>query len=174
MPPRSPEKTFELLFLLLFLKYLVMLANSNQISMEKYQELRPTGSSRPRAYGLPKIHKNDVPLRPIMSMSGSAAYDISRWLARLLDPVVELFSSRCVKDSFEFVDKLKNADVPSNGIMCSYDVVSLFPNVPLDHTIEICRQTLYHHNDICPPTPHEDEFVEFAPESNIRRGIFIQ
>ena len=44
--------------------------------------------------------------------------------------------------------------------MCSYDVVSLFTNVPLDHTIEICRQTLYHHNDICPPTLHEDEFVE--------------
>ena len=105
-------------------------------------------------------YMNEVPLRPIISMSGSAAYDISRWLARLLDPVVELFSSRCVKGSFEFVDKLKNADVPSNRIMCSYDVVSLFTNVPLDPTIEICRQTLFHHNDICPPTLDEDEFVE--------------
>ena len=132
--------------------------------MGEQQELRPTGSSRPRAYGLPKIHKNEVPLRPIISMSGSAVYDISRWLARLLNPVVELFSSRCVKDSFEFVDIRKNADVPSNGIMCSYDVVSLFTNVPLDHTIEIWRQTLYHRDDICPPPLHEDEFVELLPK----------
>ena len=44
--------------------------------------------------------------------------------------------------------------------MNTCDIVSLFTNVPLDHTMEICRQTLYHHNNICPPTLHEDEFVE--------------
>ena len=39
-----------------------------------------SGSVRPLMYGLPKIHKPYVPLRPILSMRGSAQYDLSKWL----------------------------------------------------------------------------------------------
>ena len=37
-----------------------------------------------------------------------------------------------------------------NGIMCSFDVCSLFTNVPLDETIKICLEKLYSLPD--PPT----------------------
>ena len=37
-----------------------------------YEAIRPTGSLRPRMYGLPKTHKEDIPLRPILSMVGSS------------------------------------------------------------------------------------------------------
>ena len=37
-----------------------------------YQNIRPTGSQRPKMYGLPKTHKTNVPLRPILSMTGSS------------------------------------------------------------------------------------------------------
>ena len=47
-----------------------------------YELIRPTGSQRPRMYCLPKIHKKDVskthkkdvPLRPVLSMTGSAQH----------------------------------------------------------------------------------------------------
>ena len=35
-----------------------------------YKEIRQTGSLRPRLCGLPKVHKKEVPLRPILSMVG--------------------------------------------------------------------------------------------------------
>ena len=48
------------------------------------------GSSRPRMYGLPKNHKSSCPLRPILSMSSSPQYAVSRWLCSLLKPVLSL------------------------------------------------------------------------------------
>ena len=92
-------------------------------------------------------------------MSGSAQYSISRWLAQLLDPVRKMYSAKCIKDSFAFIDLLRNTEVPNGGIMCSYEAVSLFTNVPLEHTVDICRKTLYH-DEICPPTLREKGFVD--------------
>ena len=42
-----------------------------------YRRIRPTGS-RPRMYDLPKIYKQDVPLRPILSMTGSAQHQLAQ------------------------------------------------------------------------------------------------
>ena len=43
--------------------------------------------------------------------------------------------------------------------MCSFDVVSLFTNIPLDETITICANTLCH-TDITPPEIPEGAFCE--------------
>ena len=44
-------------------KRLLALLKSKLISEHTYQEIRPTGSQKPRMYGLPKTHKPNVPLR---------------------------------------------------------------------------------------------------------------
>ena len=41
-----------------------------------YYAIRPTGSQRPRIYGLPKTHKEDTPLCPMLSMTGSSHYEL--------------------------------------------------------------------------------------------------
>ena len=43
--------------------------------------------------------------------------------------------------------------------LCSFDISSLFTNVPLDETIEICADALYQGHLDCPPTP-QDTFRE--------------
>jgi len=139
-------------------QHLMHLMKSKQIEKWEYEAMTPDGSSRPRAYGLPKIHKQDVPLRPILSMSGSPQFSISKWLADMLAPVLSKYSTRCVKDSFEFGSIIRNTAVVPNAVMCSYDVVSLFTNVPLAETIDICCQSLYHSVDIAKPSLHENEF----------------
>ena len=39
-----------------------------------YKRLYPTGASTPKYYGLPKVHKEGVPLRPIISSRGAVTY----------------------------------------------------------------------------------------------------
>ena len=56
-----------------------------------YDAIRPTGSQRPRMYGLPKTHKEGTPLRPILSMTSSSHHKLGKWLASLLQPVLERF-----------------------------------------------------------------------------------
>ena len=67
-------------------KRLLELVNSKVLTNEVYDRIRPTGSQRPQMYGLPKIHKPNVPLRPILSMIGSAQHELAKWLSEVLDP----------------------------------------------------------------------------------------
>ena len=51
-------------------KWLLKLHKDGYFTELEYNEIRPTGSQRPRMYGLPKTHKPDVFLRSILSMIG--------------------------------------------------------------------------------------------------------
>ena len=93
-------------------------------------------------YRLPKIPNEGTPLRPILSATGSSHHEIGKWLAGLLQPVLERFSSHCILDSFTFTKTMQNLDIDPNVFMCSFDVSSLFTNVPLDKTIKICSDVL--------------------------------
>ena len=50
-------------------------------------------------------------------------------------------SNYCIKDSFSFVNNLRNESVLPDK-MCSFDIKSLFTNVPLEETIIICLDQL--------------------------------
>ena len=132
-------------------KFLCDLKKSGEIPSELYESIRSTGGTRPRMYGVPKIHKDGAPLRPILSMAGSPQYNVSQWLCKVLEPVRAKYNRHCIKDTFQFIDILKEkSQNRSGGFMCSFDVVSLFTNVPLDETIEICADVLYRDDDVEP------------------------
>ena len=90
-------------------KRLLKLLKKNSIPKSLYQNIRATGSQRPRMYGLPKTHKTNVPLRLILPLTGSSHYELSKWLASLLEPVLKRFSTHCIRDSFTFADAIQNS-----------------------------------------------------------------
>ena len=53
-----------------------------------YVRLRRSAATVPRLYGLPKVHKQDVPLRHIASFISSLTYQLSKFLVGLLAPIV--------------------------------------------------------------------------------------
>ena len=59
-------------------KRLLELVNKKVLARGVYDRIRPTGSQRPRMYGLPKAHKENVPLRPTLSMIGSSQHEIAK------------------------------------------------------------------------------------------------
>ena len=125
-------------------RHLLKLVKADELPQNVYQVIRPTGSQRPRMYGLPKIHKQNVPCRPILSMIGSAQHELAKFLAALLQPVLNRYSINCIQDSFTFAERIQKLSVnPNKCFLCSYDICSLFTNVPLAETIEICSQALY-------------------------------
>ena len=50
------------------------------ITDQLYQKMYPTGAVAPIFYGLPKIHKRGIPLRPIVSSRGSTNYEVAKEL----------------------------------------------------------------------------------------------
>ncbi|XP_046737536.1 uncharacterized protein LOC124406224 [Diprion similis] len=92
-----------------------------------------------RAYGLPKIHKPEVPFRIIVSFINSPTYK----LAKTLNSWIKIGLTRpasFIKDSFDLVDIIRGQVLPSNYILVSLDVVSLFTNVPLDLVINAIKK----------------------------------
>ncbi|VDO69709.1 unnamed protein product [Schistosoma margrebowiei] len=108
----------------------------NIINKEEFNFLQPMGSEYPHLYGLPKIRKPNIPLRPILSMCRSPTYNLAKWLTKLLDTIQRNLCKYSLKDSFELVDHSDDINIKEKT-MCSFDVNSLFTNVPLKKTIDI-------------------------------------
>ena len=123
---------------------MIKLVKADELPQNVYQVIRPTGSQRPKMYGLPKIHKQNAPCRSILSMIGSAQHELAKFLAALLQPVLNRYSINCIQDSFKFAERIQKLSVnPNKCFLCSYDICSLSTNVPLAETIEICSQAFY-------------------------------
>jgi hypothetical protein len=61
---------------------------------------------RASLYGLPKIHKEGIPLRPIVNTIGSPTYELESYVAKILGPLVGGTESY-IKDSNDFVNLIK-------------------------------------------------------------------
>ena len=111
-------------------------------------------------YGLPKTHKEGTPLWPILSMIRSSRHEPNKYIAELLTPVLKLYSSNRMKDSFIFVNFIKSCNFePTRTFLCYFDISSLFTNMPLDDAIGICVDALYRGHLDYPPFPG-DTFEE--------------
>src|SRR5215469_120300 len=90
-------------------------------------------------YGLPKIHKSDVPLRPIISNVNTITYKLAKWISNILSPLIGSISSSHVENSSVFVEKVRHV-VLSGKRMLSFDVTSLFTSVPTDVVLVWLRE----------------------------------
>ena len=94
-------------------------------------------------YGLAKIHKiftDGLPsFRPILSAFGTPTYKLAKFLVPILEPLTT--NEYTIKDSFAFAEELQSFD--SKLVMASFDVESLFTNIPLQETIDLCVENLF-------------------------------
>ncbi|XP_055591158.1 uncharacterized protein LOC129743207 [Uranotaenia lowii] len=89
----------------------------------------------PRIYGLPKIHKPERPLRPVVSTIGSATNSVARYLTDILNNIVGKTEYH-VKNSFVFAEDISKVRIPEGCVMFSLDVVSLYANVPAENAYD--------------------------------------
>ena len=82
-------------------------------------------------------------LRPIVSSIGTFNYNLARFLCDLLSLLVP--NDYSCKDTFSFVSQIKNANL-SRKFVVSYDVTSLFTNIPLQGTIDIAINLIFNPN----------------------------
>lgn len=88
-----------------------------------------------KIYIPPKIHRNNVPLGPIISSIDSPTYNISKHWSNLLQLLIGQ-TSTFVKDSTEFVEKMDNSTVDINDLLVRFDIVSLFTMMTIEETFD--------------------------------------
>ncbi|PFX32586.1 Phosphatidate phosphatase PPAPDC1A [Stylophora pistillata] len=102
------------------------------------------GSRLAHLYGLPKTHKQQLSMRPILSSTGTYNFALAKWLEEKLKPLS--LNQHTICDIFSFAEVIRETPLNPNDILVSYDVCALFTNVPLDETIEIIAEKAFKNN----------------------------
>ena len=107
--------------------------NNNEFLSHRYHknQLTLTNTTLAKGYGLPKIHKENAPLRPIISLVNSPTHLLAKIIYNELKESIKLPESH-INNSFELKDKLKNFKLHDEHILLSLDVKSLFTNIPVE------------------------------------------
>ena len=99
-----------------------------------YSRIHPTSTTTPSLYGLSKLHKPGVPLRPILFCCSSYNHECARWLFQSLVNLRQHPTN--TPDTFHFLTKLSSQNI-KNHTMVSFDVKSLFTNIPTSFTTQL-------------------------------------
>lgn len=86
-------------------------------------------------YGIPKIHKDGIPLSAIVSARGSAWHRSTRFLVNIITPLVGKPSSY-VQNSAHFVEIINNAPIHPN------QMIGLFTKAFTDEALTVIRKKL--------------------------------
>ena len=104
---------------------LLLLNRKRSIPDALYMRLRSSCGRTPALYGLPKVYKPGVPLRPIASFETLSTYQ-----AMILSPLVGRSQSN-VRNSRDFATFIREQTLSDDEVLVSFNVVSLFTNVPM-------------------------------------------
>lgn len=95
-------------------------------------------------YSLPKVHKPNTPLRPIVN---SLIYQLSKHLVSILSPLTGTLDSH-VPNSSDFAAFITAQTLNPGEILVTFDV-SLFTNVPVELAISVVRTQLAQDTSLC-------------------------
>nr|XP_027213046.1 uncharacterized protein LOC113806129 [Penaeus vannamei] len=96
-------------------RMLKCLKDSDTISSDTYNQLRASGSLPGMLYGLPKIYKPDVPIRPILSVLKTFNYNLAKFLVPILKPITT--NEYTVHNSFDFAKQMSTISLENNKLL---------------------------------------------------------
>ena len=121
---------------------LKLLKNKEIIDRSTYKSIKPVGSRPGILYRLGKIHKATCnglpPFCPIVPVIGTPTCKLAKFLLKFLTPSTA--NGYTDIDSFHFGEEICQQN--PNLHMASLDIDSLFTNIPLDETSDICIDNL--------------------------------
>ena len=129
------------------LKYLDHTLERGLIIQDMYQFLTANKDPRkPIIYFPKKLHKTSISVRPIVSNINSPTCQLSAFLDNLLKPLVNQHE-QILKNSTQLINEIEANNFPTNSILVTADVKSLYPSIPIDESIEIIIGLIEKHND---------------------------
>nr|VZI20829.1 unnamed protein product [Spirometra erinaceieuropaei] len=134
--------------------------------------MKPSDSATARFYGLLKVYKANIPLRPIVSLRGTPTYGLATWVFARLKFLAE-GSPTTVASVNQFLQRLKHLKLEPDESMVSFAVVSLFTSIPQQLAIDVVRQLLvdrYNESDNPLKTEHLMELLRYCLKTNFTFG----
>ena len=108
----------------------------------------PHDTRFPELYGLPKDHKQNLPLRPVVSACDSPVTGISVVLERILHQLLAFVPSHLIntKDALDNIRTIyPGLKAPAGTILATMDVVGLYPSIPIEEGVNAVSDVLEQH-----------------------------
>ena len=146
---------------ILFNGLIVIIEKYKDVCSEKdknyiLQELDNQNLTLCKFYISPKVHKDIYDTRPICSNLNYALYYVSKYIHKMLLPIMTYYTNHTNTDSpilnnnMQLLEQLDNISLVKKPILLSADVSSLYPNIPIDDALDYIREILYNkkHNTL--------------------------
>jgi hypothetical protein len=98
----------------------------------------------PLFYGLPKVNKNPISLRPVVSCINSFSSIFSTWLDFKMKDLIPYVQSY-TKNSFSILEDLKNMILPPGALLFTEDATSMYTNITTSVGINNIKQLMESH-----------------------------
>ena len=130
-------------------KVLKKLLKEGKISKTFHDNSRVLHPRAPQLYGLPKIHKPENPLRPIVSFYDTPLSALHKQLSEVIKPLT--LSNIRLKNSEGFVTKFRSHIDHNHSYYCSRDFKSLYTTCDMRKAVDTVMDRLYLNPNILPP-----------------------
>lgn len=137
--------------------------------------LLETIGERPRIfYLLPKVHKEPEkwsipfrvpPGRPIVSDCNSDTYRLAEFIEYHLKPISNKHQSY-IKDTYDFIEKIKNVKIPQESLLFTLDIDSLYTNIDTEAGLKAVKKWLKRYPDKTRPDEHLLELLKINLTQN--------
>ena len=148
----SDRKTYQLIqndpteqIVTQFTEYLKTCKDRGVITTQEYYKLAPTKKvDTQRIYFLPKVHRNPLKLRPIVSCTNGPTQKASAFLDKLLQPQMKKVRSY-LKSSTDLIHILQSLTIPVHAYLITLDIESLYTNISHEEAIISFLRKFKHH-----------------------------
>jgi hypothetical protein len=117
-------------------------SSKNLLSSADMKLHKVTNPQPPILRGLPKIHKPDIPIRPLVNFIPSPGYKIAKKLDTIIRREFKFHNNNSLKNSYDLVNKISDTQLRDSYLLASFDVVNLYTNIPVDETLKILKENL--------------------------------
>jgi hypothetical protein len=152
-------------------EYINKKKQETKINPEVATYITPRQPRTPVFYILPKIHKKNIPGRPIVSAIDSPTDKISKFLDNILRPLVPRIPSY-IKDTGHLLGILKDLHhIPSTAIIATMDVSALYTNIPHSEGVQASLKAILQadiKSEHCPPP----EVISYLMRLTLERNCF--
>ncbi|UYV81397.1 hypothetical protein LAZ67_20001048 [Cordylochernes scorpioides] len=127
-------------------KELRTLCRNKLITTEELRNFLSNLHGQAYIYGLPKVHKINIPLRPIVAFHLSPTAPLAQFLAKIIIPILKDGDvSTSISSTPKFLNHIQHLPVIPNSLMISFDVINLYPSLPHPLIIECITEFLRTH-----------------------------
>jgi hypothetical protein len=95
-----------------------------------------------------KLHKVDIPIRPVINNRPALAYKLAKHLASIQNQYIISHNQYVTINSHNLANDLTKLKINENHNMVTFDIKDLYVNIPVTETLNIIKAKLSQHNSV--------------------------